>query len=1040
MKIKLIKVLFVSILTLYSCFLNSQTTYMLKDFSQTTESSNPAYFITNNNLTYFIADDGIHGTELWKTKGTVETTELVYDIYEGNESGINNDKGQKVFIDSILYFVGDDLYQGKEIWRTDGTNEGTYRVKWSLSSIINLQAFKSELLYISGHKLWLSTNNVTEFNAIDNNITTYGSIPAMHLLVVGDTLYFVGWDETHGYELWLSDGTPESTKLVKDINTGSESSFENGPISPPFVALNNILYFVCKTQEYGREIWRSDGTEEGTYILKDINPGTKNGFEMYNVADYYKSFYLYNKKIYFAANDGQHGGELWVTDGTEAGTYMVKDISQNGSSNPYNFIGFNNELFFKINYGTNLWKTDGTSANTKLIIQGNYFKDFSIIRATSNNLYFTKKYDNSELWRMDKDYDCYKIGNFNYIKTFQPTDNSLYFSFNDSIIGYELWNINDSTNDYHLVDDINKNGNSHLGELTVLNNSLFFTSKNNLHETKLWVSNGMDKYTKSIMSTEYISDFPKNLIIYKNMVFFTDNNSSIYHGLFKTNGTKESTKIVKEFDNQIKSLEIYDDYLYIENNTGIWRSDGTEKNTSLIPMTNSFTHNSFFVYKNGLFLTYYSTLYYLDTLNNNLSEALYSFDSFDFNPFIFNGKFFFYAEKINMNTFPETYYNGFWVSDGTKEGTYLSLSFKALDDFIIYKDHLIISGMIEDENFGLFKSDGTSKGTLKIEDLSFNRLINQLTIFNDTLYYTKSDLYFSNVELYKTNTVINNSILVKDIFINGNDEISNLFATDSLLFFSANDGVHGIEPWQTKGTENSTIMISDINKSGSSNPSNYTLMNNNLYYIANDGVHGRELWATIYQPIFKLQADSKIIFGEVSNNQPILQLNYIIIPDTGTIAFKILSGNFEKAFKIDNERVIRVSNEQYLNQFEFNRYNLTIEMNNGTKTDTATFIIQTSLYNFYNDNYPEKVLTEYTDDEIMVYPNPCFKSFSIISEIMLIYKIEIISLKGDVVYSQMFKKGILEKSIALHNKKGVLICRIFLKDKVINKKIIFAEY
>src|SRR5947209_4656160 len=89
------------------------------------------------------------------------------------------------------------------------------------------------------------------------------------------------------------------------------------------VAMNGVLYFTADDNDHGSgagyELFRSDGTAAGTYMVKDINPGAGSSMpaNLTNV----------NGTLFFTANDGVHGAELFHSDGTAAGTYMVKDIN-----------------------------------------------------------------------------------------------------------------------------------------------------------------------------------------------------------------------------------------------------------------------------------------------------------------------------------------------------------------------------------------------------------------------------------------------------------------------------------------------------------------------------------------------------------------------------------------------------------------------------------------------------------------------------------------------------------------------------------------
>jgi len=161
------------------------------------------------------------------------------------------------------------------------------------------------------------------------------------------TLYFDASGTS--VDLWKSDGTTAGTVMVKD-----SVSMEPGSLT----VVNGTLYFNGYDDVHGYELWKTDGTAAGTGLVKDINPGLglrPNSNVMYLTK--------YNGILYFNANDGTNGDELWRSDGTDAGTYMVKDISSGCQtfcgSNPKYLTVANGNLFFSANDGTNgveLWK------------------------------------------------------------------------------------------------------------------------------------------------------------------------------------------------------------------------------------------------------------------------------------------------------------------------------------------------------------------------------------------------------------------------------------------------------------------------------------------------------------------------------------------------------------------------------------------------------------------------------------------------------------------------------------------------------------
>src|SRR4051812_33434227 len=178
-------------------------------------------------------------------------------------------------------------------------------------------------------------------------------------LVVGGIAYLAANDGVHGRELWKTDGTEAGTVLVKDVRPGPESSNVN-----TIVAAGGIVYFIADDGQSGPELWRTDGAEAGTTLVKDINPGPAHGI----FYDFPSSFADLNNLLFFVANDGVHGDELWRSDGSEAGTFMVADLTPGPvGSLPGEFQTMAGLLFFTArgsHGGSALWRSDGTTDGT----------------------------------------------------------------------------------------------------------------------------------------------------------------------------------------------------------------------------------------------------------------------------------------------------------------------------------------------------------------------------------------------------------------------------------------------------------------------------------------------------------------------------------------------------------------------------------------------------------------------------------------------------------------------------------------------------
>jgi ELWxxDGT repeat protein len=139
---------------------------------------------------------------------------------------------------------------------------------------------------------WLLSAHLVE----DINQIGGPSYPS-NFTTVNGILYFTATDAEHGTELWKSDGTAEGTVLVADIFSGTATS---SPRS--LTEFNGTLVFVANDND-GSALWRTDGTRQGTVLIKRINVSTEGTLP------------VLNGKFYFAGNEPDTGCELWTSDG-----------------------------------------------------------------------------------------------------------------------------------------------------------------------------------------------------------------------------------------------------------------------------------------------------------------------------------------------------------------------------------------------------------------------------------------------------------------------------------------------------------------------------------------------------------------------------------------------------------------------------------------------------------------------------------------------------------------------------------------------------
>ncbi|MCR5862371.1 T9SS type A sorting domain-containing protein [Flavobacterium sp. J372] len=405
-------------------------TYPLKTVS--TSGQNFTNFAVFNDEVYMLGGDFNSENQLWKTDGTVAGTTVVknyqsdtyrrleylttgpgyllFRIYDGSTStyrpyislgteattGLLSDVNVATDTSSpfkfctagnVVLFLGTTTKNGRELWSTDGTSDGTKMVadinrsRHGLhpygdiySSVLGNEIVTIRFTDGTSNKPIITQNASNDFILLDNASTSAANVyydeyysPKKIFYNVGNKIVYKGiaYNST-GMELYATDGTPSGTSLIKDIAPGAAHSL--GEDNNLFMEYNGILYFNANDQVHGKELWRTDGTPDGTYMVKDIRVGSQSGVMRQNEYSSMKQYAVYNNMLYFIANDGT-GDAIWRTDGTANGTIMVMPVT----SSTIIMGATTTKMFFISKVGQysqgpdTIWSTDGTQAGTTLL-------------------------------------------------------------------------------------------------------------------------------------------------------------------------------------------------------------------------------------------------------------------------------------------------------------------------------------------------------------------------------------------------------------------------------------------------------------------------------------------------------------------------------------------------------------------------------------------------------------------------------------------------------------------------------------------------
>lgn len=321
------------------------------------QGSSPSSFIRFAGRLYFNAagNGPLDSSQAWRSDGTDAGTERL--LHESKELYI----AEAIVVKDKLF-----LSDGTSVYLVDA-NHQVSKVKeftdtWGLS---NFSAWNEKLVFSNYNpenaqlELWSSDGTEAGTKNISRSVFLGGSQP----VALGNKLYFGGNDINYASNFYISDGSENGTQVL----TAAIAGINN------LTLIGEKMLFTAADDAHGDELWVSDGTEQGTKLLKDINPGRGHSSP--------GNFKKIGEKVLFRTAEGQSSGRteisyLWVSDGTEAGTHRLSGEGSEFFANaiPGKAIAVKSvsdtQAVFWIGRKENttiadLWVTDGTQAGTR---------------------------------------------------------------------------------------------------------------------------------------------------------------------------------------------------------------------------------------------------------------------------------------------------------------------------------------------------------------------------------------------------------------------------------------------------------------------------------------------------------------------------------------------------------------------------------------------------------------------------------------------------------------------------------------------------
>ncbi|MBN1459851.1 MAG: hypothetical protein JXA57_09945 [Armatimonadetes bacterium] len=663
--------------------------------------------------TVFRAADTAHGAELWVTDGTAEGTGLIADILSGPEGSRPFDFTEFA---GRLFFVASNEEDCRGLWETDGIS--SVRLVATLACCCpRIRGVAIELLFIDNESTLFVSDGTPEGTLpfgeligrgdVDWSLPDYSTPPVQ----LHGRVFLIGEDDEHGRELWVSDGTTGGTYLVRDIMPGPL------PSDPSILALalaGERVFFFAEDDVNGRELWVSDGTTDGTNLVVDLFAGEASSGSYGPVA----SSPWFPDGVFFVA-DGGSGPQLWASDGSPDGTYRIREFesTKTGGSLPSGYVRSGDKLYFAANglaSGRGLWVTDGTESGTYPLSAAILNLDFFPVGVLLGEILAFPKpivqgHSDWALWRTDG-----TIEGTSEIASGLPRLDSSLVRANDHVFALcdgGLLFTDGSVQGTVLIELPAFMGLGVAGEaepVFAAGEIFYFTpvmSDDVAHG--FWRSDGTTEGTYSLPV-----EISSKTAVLGEWLYFGGYSNEEGSGLYRTDGTAEGTSLVRSLSTgYLNALSRVTDAVYFvigewDEGAGLWRSDGTSSGTLQV---HAGAISNFLRVGQGLFFLQETSLWH----SNGTSTGTNLVGAFDGGAELVGEM----GNRLLFTTPSETACK-LWISDGTQRGTAMiaELPSSQLEPLQATPDYSFFVTCASPFEFPcasrqLWVTDGTSEGT-----------------------------------------------------------------------------------------------------------------------------------------------------------------------------------------------------------------------------------------------------------------------------------------------------------------------------------------